>query len=348
MPDLIEPYAKKSLPNYEVVPLRNNEITVAALQMTTKTVDAKNPKPILKENLEHMLWLVDAAQRRGPVDLLCFPEFTLQGTAASVWTREEMLRIAIELPGEETELIGKKAKQYNCYIVVSCYTKEKDWSGHFFNASFMIGPSGEVIQNHWKAHFDPGYLEHATSVHDVLDEFVERYGWDAVWPVARTDIGNIAHYTCSEGFAPETPRVFAFKGAEILVWCLTGGEGREETHNIGQTYFQRNDVYGILIDAALRPPSFYAWETSGCGLSYIFDNAGRTLERAHLPHETVIRATIPIAAFRKKHSIPVLRKELYAPVYADYVGKYPPNMYSEYLPKDPLDGINYARKKARW
>ena len=344
----VEPYAKKPLPNYEVVPLRSNEITVAAVQMTTKTVEPKNPKPIINENVGHLLWLIDVAQAEGHVDLLCLPEFCLQGTAARVWTREELLRIAIELPGEETELIGKKAKQHNCYIVVSCYTKEKDWPGHYFNCSFIIDPGGKVISRHWKAHFDPGLLEQATSVHDVLDEFVERYGWDAVWPVARTDIGNIGHYTCSEGFAPETARVYAFKGAEILVWSVTGGGGREEAKSIAQAYFSRSSVYGIMVDAALRPPNNYAYETSGCGLSYIFADTGIILAQAHYPHEIVIRATIPIASFRNKHSIPVLRKELYAPVYVGYEGKYPPNMYSEYLPKDPIDGVNYARKKARW
>ena len=35
-------------------------------------------------------------------------------------------------------------------------------------------------------------------------------------------------------------------------------------------------------------------------------------------------------------------------VNAEYEGKYPPNMYSEYLPKDPLDWNTYVRKKARW
>lgn len=329
----LEPYAKKPLPNYEVVPLRSDEITVATVQMTTKTVDPKNPKPIIKENLDHLFWLIDVAQAEGHVDLLCLPEFSLQGTAARVWTREEMLRIAIELPGEETELIGKKTKQYNGYIVVSCYTKEKDWPGHYANCSFIIGPSGEVVSRHWKAHFDPGLREQATSVHDVLDEFVERYGWDAVWPVARTDIGNIGHYVCSEGFAPETARVYAFKGAEILVWSVTGGGGREETKNMAQTYFSRSDVYGIVVDAALRPPSDYAYESAGCGLSYIFANTGIVLAQARFPHEIVIRANIPIASFRKKHSIPVLRKELYAPVYTEYEGKYPPTCTRRTCPR---------------
>ena len=41
----------------------------------------------------------------------------------------------------------------------------------------LVGPDGAVIHNHWKAYGGfPGVLEYATTVHDVLDEFVERYG----------------------------------------------------------------------------------------------------------------------------------------------------------------------------
>jgi len=344
----MEPYHKNPLPNYEVLPLRSEEISVAALQMTTKTVDPKNPRPVVKENLEHLLWLIDITQEQGPADLVCLPEFTLQGSAARLWGREDMLRLAIDLPGEETELIGQKAKEYNCYIIVSSYTKEKDWPNHYFNASFMLGPSGQVISNHWKAHFDPGYLEQATTTHDVLDEFVERYGWDAVWPIARTDIGNISHFTCSEGFNPETYRAYAFKGGEILVWSLTGGGGGSEVQYLGHAYYGRNDVYGVSANAALRPAHIYSPEVAGSGLSYIFENTGRVMAQTYVPHEYIIRATIPMASYRKKHTIPVLRQEIYAPVYANYVGKYPANLYSKYLPEDHVDGLNYARKEARW
>jgi len=37
----------KPLTNYEVVPLRSEEITVAAVQKTIMTVDPKNPEKIL-------------------------------------------------------------------------------------------------------------------------------------------------------------------------------------------------------------------------------------------------------------------------------------------------------------
>ena len=349
----IEPYERKPLPNYETVPLRSEKITVAAIQMTASKVDPKNPRPGLKKKLDHIMHCIDLAQVRGRVDLVCFPEFALQGSACRLWTRADHLRLAVELPGEETELLGRKAKEYNCYIEMAGYTKEKEWPDHFFNCSFIIGPSGKVIHKHWKANTSQGMLEIGTTVHDVLDEFVERYGWEAVWPVARTDIGNIATFICSEGFVPETARAFAFNGAEILVRSIGGGVVWGMP-TVGDPMFTMrahcmfNNCYGVLCNNGFSETDFYGFQEAGSGKTMLIDNTGEIMREAHTNMETAVMGAIPIASFRKEHSIPVLRKEIYAPIYQKYEGKFPANLYSKYLPKDHLDGINYARRNARW
>jgi len=348
-----EPYAKKPLPNYEVVPLRQEVISVAAFQTRHTLVDPKNPKPGLEQKLNHVLSIIDTIQTRAHIDLLCFPEFALQGSAIGLWTREDFMRVAIDLPGEETGLLGKRAKDYNCYIEMAAYVREPDWPGHFHNCSFILGPSGEIIHRHWKAHWDPGLFEYSTSVHDVLDEFVERYGRDAVWPVARTDIGNIATMICSEGFQPETARAFAFKGAEILVYSISGGAmlGVPRWGDARLTFRARcidNDVYGVFANNALGTTGNYALEDTGAGYSMIVDNVGRISKEATAQAETVVGDAIPIGLFRRMHTIPPLRQELYLPEYTAYQGKYPPNMYVDYKPKDDKDAVDYARRIARW
>jgi len=350
----MEPYNRKPLPNYDVVPLRSEDTVVAAVQFRVDTVDCQNPRPEIRKKLDNIHNLIDLAQQRVPVDLICFPEFTLQGSSIRRWSREDFLRLAIELPGEETEFIGRKAKEYNCYIELAAYTRDKDWPNHFFNCSFIIGPSGKVVHQHWKAHMDPGGLEYATTIHDVLDDFLERYGWDAVWPVARLDIGNIATFICSEGFPQETARVFAFKGAEILVRSIAGGT-TSGSPRIGdpritmRAYCMNSDVYGVYCNCAHDSiTTEHRVQFHGSGHTTIFDNLGRILQEADSTDEGIVADSIPIAAFRRRHSIPVIRKEIYAPAYAEYEGKYPPNMYSEYLPKDHIDAVNYARKKARY
>ncbi|MFC2032006.1 nitrilase-related carbon-nitrogen hydrolase [Chloroflexota bacterium] len=346
---------EKSLPNYEVVPLRKDEIVVAAIQTRAQKVDHKNPKPDIKKRMEHILHLIDLAstRARAPVDLFCFHECVVQGMATKLWAREDFIRLAIEMPGEETELLGKKAKELNAYIEMAAYTKEKDWPGHFFNTSFIVGPNGKVIHNHWKAHVSPGF-ETATTVQDVLDRFLERYGWDAVWPVVKTDIGNIATFVCSEGFAPETARAFAFKGAEILVRSCGGCAISGMAGGVGDPRFTMrawcmcNDVWGVFANNAHGQTDHYSVEASAAGSTMIIDNAGKIVQQSESHNEDIVIATIPIAYFRKNHSLPRLRVEIYAPVYAQFTGKYPPNMHSEYLAKDYQDEIEYARRKARW
>lgn len=350
-----EPYYKKPLPNYEVRPLKYDNIAACAMQMHTKPIDPGNPGKGVRANVEHLCEMAEGAMMwptTAPKQLLCFPEFCLTGLDYA-WTRKQWLRIAIELPGEEIERIGRTARELNCHIALACHTREKGWPDHYFSTSLIVGPQGKVIHNHWKAIRDPGRLEYATTVHDVLDEFVERYGWDAVWPVARTEIGNIATFVCSEGFQPETARAFAFKGAEILVRLIAaGGYIYSETPGIGDSrvtmrgYCMENHVYGIYANSGSWAPQWYGNAMGGS--SMIIDPNGVILKQAESAQESVVGEIIPIASFRQRHSIPNIRKELYARVYAEYEGKYPPNMYSEYLPTDAVDAITYARKKARW
>ncbi len=350
-----EPYARRPLPNYEVKPLKQDHIAVCAMQMDTRPIDAGNPEPGVRANVEHLCEMVEGAMMWptiAPKQLFCFPEFCLTGLDYA-WTRKQWLRISIDLEGEELKCIGRTAKALGCHIALACHIREQDWPDHYFSASVIVGPQGTVIHKHWKAIRDPGRLEYATTVHDVLDEFVERYGWDAVWPVARTEIGNIATYVCSEGFQPETARVFAFKGAEILVRLIAaGGYNYSETPGIGDSRITmraqciENHCYGIYANSGSWAPQWISNAMGGS--SMIIDPNGNVLKEATSAHETVVGEVIPIAAFRSRHSIPNLRKELYAPAYAQYEGKYPPNMFSEYLPEDAVDAIKYVRRKARW
>ncbi len=344
MPDFTE----GQCPNYEVVPLRSNTIGVIACQMNPKRdIDVNNPKKARRENLDKMLFMCDMAKVRalqaamGPptADLLVFPEFSITGYDGT-WTRDDWQKVAIEVPGEETEILGKKAKELNCYIAFASHTKDpKDWPGHYFNTSMIIDPKGEVIHKHWKAYrVTGGSGEWATTAHDVLDKFVEMYGWDAVWPVARTDIGNLATYICSEGFAPETARTFAFKGAEILCRCIGGGgelnSGKYRLQFRADCSFSL--VYGI-------------YTNGGNGGSMIVNPLGQVMNEILDNNERVVCARIPIAQYRSEHSRPHIRTEIYIPVMEQWPGQFPPNMYSDYgVPPDMADARRLCMEHARY
>ncbi len=338
------------LPNYEVVPLKSETIGIASCQMNPdKQVDPNNPKKVQRKNLEKMLFLCDVAAMQaggtpmGPpkVDLLVFPEFTFTGFNFE-WTRDDWQKIAIEIPGEETDIIGKKAKELDAYIVFTAHTKDpKNWPTHYFNKSIVIDPSGEVIHQHWKAYrCTAGVYEWATTVHDVLDKFVEMYGWDAIWPVARTPIGNLATYTCSEGFAPETARAFTFKGAEILCRCWGGGGSPTQKAGKGRLQFRADCanslVYGIMAN-------------TDNGGSMIVDPLGRVMQEILDNREGVIYDRIPIAQFRSEHTRPFIRTEIYVPALTVVPGRFPPNMYADYgVPSNSDEAFKLCEKHARF
>ena len=349
--------ATETKPAYDTLPLEKEEITVAAVQMNPESIDPKHPEAGIRKNMERMLYLCDASTVCFPIgkkDLLVFPEFIPNGFDTNR-TREDWLRIAIMVPGPETELIGKKAKEIGSYIVFGSHIQDKEWPGHFFNCSVMVSPEGKVVQTHWKAYagFAGMGLEYATTVYDVLDEFVERYGWEAVWPVARTPIGNIASYVCSEGFSPETARMFAYNGAEILCrhfdaagFGVPGGK----LMLLFRADCAFNDVYGVATNggSGLTFGGQGLPKINRGGASMIISPLGAIMNQVEDTEEQIIVETIPVAAFRKKHVLPFLRTELYIPWYERHKSQFPPNTYSRYLPTDLDDARRWTLENARW
>ena len=333
------------MPGYDTTPLEYEGINVGAVQMNSINIDPKDPETGKQRNLEYLLRFCDVACTwGGPKQLLVFPEFCITGHDI-YWTREEWSRIALTVPGPETDRIAQKAKELNCYIAFGSHTKHPDWPGHFINTSLLVSPAEGLIHTHWKAYSGfPGIgMEYATDVHSVLDKYVEKYGWDAVWPVARTPIGNLGIYICSEGFAPETSRMFAFNGAEILCRCFSGGD--PDTRN-GRFRIQfradcaANQVYGIYANKC-TPRGI---GSMGGGGSMIVDPNGNILAEAQDADEQVVSASIPISWHRNTHFLPSIKTEVYAPFYQRHYGEFPPNLYTDYLPKDFDDAKQWSLK----
>ncbi len=174
-------------------------------------------------NISHISELMDAAVWLSsidlPVRLMAIPEGALQGFTDEVFDwdhRKYVEEMAIDIPGDETELLGRKAKQHGAYIIAQAKAKHPEFPERFFNCAFIIAPNGKVIHKHHKLQVFA--REHSTVPHDVWDRWVELYGenLDAFFPVADTEIGRIGCVICMEGSYPETSRGLAMNGAEIF------------------------------------------------------------------------------------------------------------------------------------
>ncbi len=339
---------------YETVPLRQDNISVTAIQSRVKSVDVKNLKATLKANLDHVVRLIDQAQGSderwggerlwgGKQDLICMHEFPIQGFQP--WTRAELNRVAFELPGPESEIIGQRARKYGCYISFGCYAKEKDWPDHVINMSVLVGPDGTIVSKQWKARNILGLFGEdaliGTTVYDVLDRYVEMYGWDATLPIARTDIGNIA--ITAVGAEPMLYQCLALKGAEIIVLSVTGGSNAEAAVACARA----NRVYCLGVGNSVTPDNIGFPESAGARDegTVIVDPRGNFIARTANHHEDFASGRIPIADFRKTRRVPELPMALMLPVLQKYEPVFQPNAFLEYLPKTYKESGELVRRR---
>ncbi|MGA0053918.1 MAG: nitrilase-related carbon-nitrogen hydrolase [Steroidobacteraceae bacterium] len=339
---------------YEKVALKQDFVNVAAIQSQLYSIDLRDKAATNKRNLQRVLRLIDLAQnspeewngeRRwgSKVDLICMHEFPIQGFQP--WTRKELNQIAYELPGPESEAIGERAKRYGCYISFGCYAKEKDWPDHVINMSVLVGPDGKIVSKQWKARnilglFGDGALI-GTTVYDVLDRYVEMYGWDAVLPVARTDIGNIA--ITAVGAEPMLYTCLGLKGAEILVLSVTGGSNAESAIQTARA----NRLYTLGVGNAVSPNNIGFPESSGTRDegTVIVDPRGTVLAKTNNHHEDIITARIPIADFRKTRRVQELPMALMLPVFQQYQPTFQPNAFMDKLPATYQEAGEIVRKR---
>ena len=340
--------------SYEKVALKQDFVNVAAIQSQLYSIDLRDKAATNKRNLQRVLRLIDLAQnspeewngeRRwgSKVDLICMHEFPIQGFQP--WTRKELNQIAYELPGPESEAIGERAKRYGCYISFGCYAKEKDWPDHVINMSVLVGPDGKIVSKQWKARnilglFGDGALI-GTTVYDVLDRYVEMYGWDAVLPVARTDIGNIA--ITAVGAEPMLYTCLGLKGAEVLVLSVTGGSNAESAIQTARA----NRLYTIGVGNAVSPNNIGFPESSGTRDegTVIVDPRGTVLAKTDNHHEDIITARVPIADFRKTRRVQELPMALMLPVFQQYQPTFQPNAFMDKLPATYQEAGEIVRKR---
>jgi predicted amidohydrolase len=339
---------------YEKVPLKQDVINVAAIQSQLYSIDLRDRTNTLKRNLNRILRLIDLAQnspeewggeRRwgSKVDLIAMHEFPIQGFQP--WNRKELNQIAFELPGPESEAIGERAKRYGCYISWGCYAKEKDWPDHVINMSVLTGPDGKIVSKQWKARnilglFGDGALI-GTTVYDVLDRYVEMYGWDAVMPVARTDIGNIA--ITAVGAEPLLYTCLGLKGAEVLVLSVTGGSNAESAIATARA----GRLYTMGVGNAVSPNNIGFPEGSGTRDegTVIVDPRGTVLAKTDNHHEEIITARIPIAEYRRSRRVQELPMAILLPILQQYDPVFRPNAFLEKLPATYQEAGELVRKR---
>ena len=238
----------------------------------------------------------------GDIKLVVLPEYCLtgypMGDAVPAWKE----KAALDPDGIEYEKLGEVAQNHATFLSGNVYESDANFPELYFQTSFIIDPSGDVVLRYRRLHsmFSP-------SPWDVWDKYVDLYGIDAVFPVVKSEIGNLAVIASEEIQYPELARAFALRGAEVLL---------HSTSEVGSPALTPKDV-------AKRAR---AWE-SGCylvsansgglygspvppnstdGMSKVLDYTGLVLAEAGFGESMVANAPIDLTAVRRHKAKPAM------------------------------------------
>lgn len=263
----------------------------------------------------------------GRVRLLLFPEYAFSDWRGVFRDIADPLAVGVEIPGPETDLLAAAAKEHGVYIAAQAIELHPSFPGHYFNAVFIVDPRGEVIYKRHK-------LRHLlfalyTSPHDVLEKYLEVFGrgktaGETIFPVVRTEIGNLGMMVAHEIATPEVARQLTANGAEAVLFPTNAPPSIWDTMAISRA--AENLVYMAVANAA---PSTPLTVVSDAGFSYIIDYRGIVLKRSEGLIPTTIGAVIDIDAARKARGQAGL--PLYSPDVFDYFRRpsIPPNLFLE-------------------
>lgn len=303
---------------------------VACLQTRSRSVslEAEQRDEDIRANLTRAFEMIDyiTAFGNSSVRLIVMPEYSLNAR----WEKlsvQQWIDLSTTIPGPYTEMISAKAQQRNVHIAANMMEVHPDFPGRFFNTSFLVGPNGDILIKHWKNNNNAWVFPYTTPA-DIYSEFVDKFGREALFPVARTDIGNIGLITCGELGFPENARCTMMNGAEVL--CHLTSEPTNMSHGDVRNWeaLRTARAYENKCFLAMANIGIYEGATRGShgshGDSAVHNFDGTILNRVTGPGETTIKGPIDLEALRRVRGKPfhpvTLRAEMYAKEYATYVG----------------------------
>ena len=254
--------------------------------------------------------------------LVVLPEYVLTGHPLGeplpVW-RE---RAAIDPAGAEEDGLARIAADNSIFLAANAYVTDPKFPALYFQACIVFGPTGNEVLRYRRLN-----SMFAPTPHDVLDQFLDTYGADALFPVARTDIGALAAIASEEILFPELARTFAIRGAEVFLHSTSEVSSPQLTPKAVARRARAIENVACVVSANTAGiEGSPIPEGSTDGGSELLDYEGRVLAQAGAGESMVANAEIDLAALRRARSRPGMsnllarnRFDLYAQTYATTV-----------------------------
>ncbi|MBD2253032.1 nitrilase-related carbon-nitrogen hydrolase [Nostoc parmelioides] len=251
--------------------------------------------------------------------LIVLPEYFLtgfpMGEPLQVWADKACL----EINGAEYEALGMIAQKQQIFLAGNAYELDPNFPGLYFQTCFVIDPSGSVVLRYRRLN-----SLFAPTPHDVWDKYLDCYGLEGVFPVAKTAIGNLAALASEEILYPEVARCLAMRGAEIFLHSTSEVYSKNLTPKDAAKISRavENMAYVVSANSAGLANSAIPIGSVDGG-SKIIDHRGIILAETGAGESMAAFAEIDLAALRRDRTRPGLnnllsrqRFEMYAQSYS--------------------------------
>ncbi len=236
----------------------------------------------LGKNLERILQEIAKSAGAG-ARLVVFPECALSGYGFA--SREEGMRHAVAIDSNEVRAVVRASATHRCYCIFGFLERD---GGRLYNACVLTGPEG-VVGSYRKVHLP--FLG--------IDMFAD----PGDRPFAVHDAGGlkVGMHICYDGAFPETARVLALLGADLLVLPTNWPTHSEcAAEHMIPTRAMENTVYCVAVNRVGHESGFRF-----IGGSSIVDTSGRVLARAGADTEETLLAEIDPETARRKRLVRV-------------------------------------------
>jgi len=299
------------------------------LQMTCRSVnrciDVPDARLRIRAAIDRCDELVEGSRRFAatfsgdPIRLAVLPEYFLTGFPMGEPVSDWQEKACIAVDGPEYEALGSIAQRQGLFLSGNAYELDRYFPELYFQTSFIIDDSGDVVLRYRRL-----VSMFAPTPHDVLDAYLDRYGQDALFPVADTAIGRLACVASEEILFPEITRALALRGAEVICHSSSemGGPALTPKNIAKRSRAYENMVYVVSANSAGIIDNPIPNQSTD-GHSQVVDYRGRVLAEAGQGESMDGYAEIDILALRRNRSKTAMtntlarqRLEIFRHVYA--------------------------------
>ena len=249
--------------------------------MRIGTVQMHNAAVDKERNTARVIEFVRQGVELG-LDLICFPE--LASTGYPVARPEESVLDALAEPadGATSQRIAEVLAGTE---LVAGYGFVERGADKPFNSYAFVDASG-VRHVYRKSHMSKCGDHHESELFEPGDDLTpfELHG------------ASCGAVICWDGFFPETARVLALRGAEVIVWALAGLGGGHATQTTAPVRAMDNAVFVVV--AAMGGTLCEFRFDGGAG---IFDRNGKPLAKAEKDAQELVWADVDPAAPKAAH-----------------------------------------------